>query len=475
MRTVQGSLEDNVLTVLVWSLQHSASVAIQCPPEIFSTRAYQKIAEKAHEFLQKYNEPPQAHIYDLLEPELERGDQGKFIGKILSAMDDLKDRLNIEYVLNELDRFIQTRQLSNAASAALDLLHDGDLEKAREVLLTPVEPPSQDNWVEFADAEGWFNQLEQKPDTIYTTGIEEFTNRGVKLHKKRMFLLIAPMKAGKSWFLTQVARTNLIEHRANVMHISLENPLDEVVQRYTQCFLGLTKDQATRLRTPMFHVAENGIVHFEYHEERDVASLAETGRLVIDNKLAPLRRRGRLRCFWFPSGTFSIGQMSSLLISQKALGFVPDVVILDYADLMQLDRSNIRTSTGWTYVALRGLAGTFDFALVTASQSNRISSTANLVTGNMVSEDWSKMGTVDTGVTYSQTEEEEELGIARLWVDACRTARQKWMCQIIQSYPTGQFCLDSVFMTRSWEEEMKRVTRKNSSNNTSVGDEVDDC
>jgi hypothetical protein len=76
--------------------------------------------------------------------------------------------------------------------------------------------------------------------------------------------------------------------------------------------------------------------------------------------------------------------------------------------------------------------------------------------GTHIAEDWSLLGTADTAVAYSQSAMERQINLARIYVEACRNAKDKWMAQIVQSYGTGQFCIDSVYMDKSVEDETAR-------------------
>jgi replicative DNA helicase len=97
-------------------------------------------------------------------------------------------------------------------------------------------------------------------------------------------------------------------------------------------------------------------------------------------------------------------------------------------------------------------------AVVAVTQGNRSSDNARTVTAGMVAEDWSKIGTADTVLTYSQTSEEKEIGLARVLVAAARDARDKYVVMISQSYATCQFCIDSVYMSKFVESEVDRMT-----------------
>ena len=77
---------------------------------------------------------------------------------------------------------------------------------------------------------------------------------------------------------------------------------------------------------------------------------------------------------------------------------------------------------------------------------------AKVVKDDMVAEDVSKIATADNVITYSQTEQERKLGLARLWVSNARNDEDKFMILISQCYAAGQFCLNSTLMLSDYEE-----------------------
>jgi hypothetical protein len=72
------------------------------------------------------------------------------------------------------------------------------------------------------------------------------------------------------------------------------------------------------------------------------------------------------------------------------------------------------------------------------------------VTGEHAAEDYSKIAISDAVITYNQTLSEKALGIARLFVTAGRNDEDKFNVIIKQSYPIGQFCLESRMMDRDY-------------------------
>ena len=89
---LKGSLEDNVLTMLAHSTEHAAMLTITVTSDLFSTRAYRKIAEKTITFIQTYNEPPGVHLRDILEDDLRRGEDGRLLARVHRHLGQVRDR-----------------------------------------------------------------------------------------------------------------------------------------------------------------------------------------------------------------------------------------------------------------------------------------------------------------------------------------------------------------------------------------------
>ncbi len=126
--------------------------------------------------------------------------------------------------------------------------------------------------------------------------------------------------------------------------------------------------------------------------------------------------------------------------------FVPDMIIVDYADLFHIDASRKREETGIIYQDLRGIAVDRGCAMVTATQSNRAAEDVRLVDLKHLAEDYSKAAISDNIITYNQTPEEHALGVARLFCAKGRNDEAFMQVLIAQAYGLGQFCLSNVRM-----------------------------
>ncbi len=141
-----ASLEDNVLTAICWSETLAPQIAAKVTVADFSTATYRKIAETALDFLQRHHRPGRVHIRDRLEDDIRRGSDGKFMDEILDEMEQrLAGELNEEFVLQELDRFLQIQRLHAAVNEISDFLTEGNLDEARRCWASVnVELPAED-------------------------------------------------------------------------------------------------------------------------------------------------------------------------------------------------------------------------------------------------------------------------------------------------------------------------------------------
>lgn len=457
---LKGALEDNILTLLVWSEQHSPRLAIELQADLFSTRAYQRIAERAITYIEQYARPPRAHIRDLLEDELRRADEGPLLGRTLAAMEELEAELQPEYVLEKLEEFVALRQLAMVISDAADAVHAGKLEEAREHLyaLNATLRPGWSVGTFLTDTDKSLSFLDRRDEDFFSSGIDLLDDRGVRPARKQLLLLIAAAKKGKSWALVEIGKRALL-HRKRVLHVSLENSEELTSQRYVQALFAMTSERVATIRVPVFKKDALGHCIDMQFDSRTPELLSSETRSKVARKLHGLKKRAPLLIKEFPTSTLTIGHLNSFLdMLERQQHFVPDIMLVDYPDLMAIDSAALRVDTGRLFRELRGIAVARNIAIAAVTQGNRSSADARVVSHTHVAEDWSKIGTADTILTYSQTASEHDLGLARIFVAAARGVRDKYIVMISQNYDTGQFCIDSVYHSKYVEQTVNRLT-----------------
>lgn len=260
-----------------------------------------------------------------------------------------------------------------------------------------------------------------------------------------------------------------------MVYITLEINEAQIAQRMIQSLFSVLRRKAkisvTRLRSDGI----GRLLHFDKEQLSGRLSLDDiTSRPLVEKKLGRLHGRENLIIKAFPTGALSVSALRSYLdLLERTSGFIPDMVVVDYPDLMKVDSKNYRIDLGALYRDLRGLAVENNVGVVCASQSNRTGASAKLITDIHAGEDFSKIATADTVLTYTQTVAERELGLARIFVSNSRVAdKDRFIVLISQSYPVGQFCLDSSLMSDSYLGLLEQASQQNGSGGEKEDDET---
>jgi hypothetical protein len=388
------------------------------------------------------------------------GDEGRFLKQTLGAIDKLAPDIDAVYVMSQLDLFIEERQLSNTLEQAMDLLAQGQIAEAKAAIHThPLTGSHISPGIWLHKPEESLSFLNAREDTeFFSTGIKVLDEGGVRPERKRAMMLIAPSNFGKSWFLINCGKQGIL-HGKKTLHISGEMAAEDIAQRYIQALYSMTANDVSNVRIPTFKRDEHGMftdIDFDVLEPKQLNS---SSRAAVAKKLRGLAARAHLKIIDFPTGELTLAQLDQRLdYLAKVEGFIPDQVLLDSPDNMALDSKNFRIDMGQNTTRLRGMCVRRNFALVTVSQGNRDSSSAKLVRGKHIAEDWSKVGTNDYILTGNQTEAEEKINLARIWVEKSRFTKKHYTALISQAYEVGQFCLDSIYMNVGASNEVKKLT-----------------
>jgi len=288
----------------------------------------------------------------------------------------------------------------------------------------------------------------------YLTGIPELDKVQIGPTYGELLMLMAPKGVGKSWWCVDLGRKCIMQG-ARVLHVTLEMSEDRVAQRYYQNFFALGK-RKEKFQIVEFELDRNEkLAGFEKHKHKVRMSL-DSPR--IERYLHRKQRNwgtklGKLMIKGFPTKSLSIPKLEAYLDSlEMNEKFIPNVLIIDYPDLMWLDKKDMRVSIGWTVEEIRGLLQKRHLCGIAPTQTNRKGWDAATVKGSMVADDASKFRTADQILIYSRTPAEAALGLARLYVEKNRNDKDDFFVIISQNYLTGQFVLSSVGMSSTYQD-----------------------
>jgi len=224
--------------------------------------------------------------------------------------------------------------------------------------------------------------------------LDDATRGGMEPGKLAMFM--GPTARGKTLALVNAAYSALAQGCV-VAHVTLEIDAQEVEARY----------DARAAQAPINSFVSGAV------DGKWARRIARAVRAVRKHASA------RLFIKEYSAGEATVRDLGAYLQAVRVeAGAIPDVVVVDYLDLLKhsgsADPEHTRFALADTTRALRTLAREHECAVWTASQTGRSSFAAQMIRPQDVAECIEKVNVADLIVGLCQTDSEKERGVARL-------------------------------------------------------------
>lgn len=458
------TLQEAVLAALCFDDKLGAIVAAQVKPGHFDD-PYRPLAVSALAYRKRYNRAPgRTQLNDMLTISTRGGaDNDSHARRILNRVTAEAEGLNFEYVANRVSDFIREQTLQAALIEAGERFSrggDGMVAEVEQLLHKALNFRGQtlDAGVFLNDPRA-LSFLDQADIPFISLGIPVLDELQIGPTPKEMILYIAPKGSGKTHFCVHVGRST-VAVRKRALHVSLEMSEERVAQRYMQNIFGVAKRREKILRVLFDYDELDRLDGFRIkHIEPRLTLRDKDIKKILRNKVKPWGTRlGKLVIKAFPTGALTVDQLDAYLeYLSSSEGFVPDVVVVDYPELMSL-KGELRHAIGANIIGLRGIAVSRNLAMVCPSQGGRAAINARQVTSTMVAEDVRKVDTADVVLTYSRTKAEERLNLGRLRVEHARNEEGGRTVLLSQSYATSQYVVRSAELQQAYWERLKEVT-----------------
>lgn len=286
----------------------------------------------------------------------------------------------IKYCTDEIEKFCKRKALEQAIIDAPAMIKSGDsakLEKTiRDALLLSLSKTVGLDYYA-APLDRLEDMLIQPPrcPTGFGEGFDTLIGGG--LARTEMILFTANSGGGKSIALANLA-INFSQAGLNALYISLELSESMIAQRFDQMLTGISsfawRDNYESIATSITKQAQNA------------------GSLVIHRMHV---------------GTSSLEIRSFLKEYELKFGFVPDLLVIDYLDLMganeKMSADNISEKDKRATEQLRDIGFDYNMYIATASQQNRTAIDAAQITQAHIAGGLTKINTVDVSVSILLT------------------------------------------------------------------------
>jgi replicative DNA helicase len=305
----------------------------------------------------------------------------KFYASIIST-----DRIeNSQYIKDSSIDFCRKQVLKGAMMKSVKLIKSSSFDEIQKVIEEALKLGTDNNFGHdfLKDFEDRYTITSRDPVSTGFERIDDICKGG--LGKSELGVVIAPTGAGKSMVLVHLG-SEALKQGKTVVHYTLELQDTVVGNRYDSCISGV-------------HLGD---------------LFASKNEVLTKIKDIP----GQLIIKEYPTKSASTETIKQHIERLRKRGIEPDMVIVDYADLLRPTRSSAekRFDLENTYEELRAIAQIYKCPVWTASQTNRSGLNAEVITMEAISEAFNKCFVADFICSLSRTVQDKQANKGRVFI-----------------------------------------------------------
>jgi len=368
-------------------------------PEFFDVKYLEFLCQKYFQYFNKYKcFPSMGLLVPIIKEDLAESDDSIMLDQIVDYLHRLKTSPNmgdLQYVKDKSLDFCKRQAFREALEKAVDLISTDKFESVVGLMKDAVAVglPSSVGHDFFEDAEARFVKSRRQ---CCPTGLERLDAKDILqggLGRGEIGVVTAATGVGKSHFLVALG-ANAMRVGKNVVHYTFE---------LTETAVGIRYD-SNLCNIPSNEVPDSKELIMSRYEKM------ELGRLIIKE---------------YPTGSASVNTIRNHLEKVMMKGFIPSLVVIDYADVMRSTRQfdSLRHELKLIYEELRNLSMDMNIPIWTASQSNRSGATSDVVGLENMSEAYGKAMVADVVLSLSRKPMEKDKGVGRLFIAKNRAGR----------------------------------------------------
>lgn len=381
----------------------------------------------------KYQKAPRKHIKQLFQRYAEKiqdEDQIALVEAFLSRLSKdyqaLAEEMNEKYLLDTASRYFERVALQRHADEIQAALENRDLDEARaKVTSFKSVDFSSTAWKDPFDRDmvkKVVSTFEDDPSIIRWGGaVGRFFARQFK--RGGFVAFQAPEKKGKSFWLLETVYLALKQRRKVLYYVIGDMSEEQALLRLYGRITRRPYDESADIKIPeTLKKQKEGpptVTHrSEYREKpttKEVLKAVEKLRQATASKELSLK----IRCV--PAYVVSVSEIEQEAKQFAKDGWVPDVIVIDYVDLVAPEphtkQQDLRHQINASWAVLRRISLELNCLVCTATQAAASSYDAKTIRKKDFSEDKRKNAHISGLIGLNQTAEEKLLGVYRVnWI-----------------------------------------------------------
>ena len=349
-------------------------------PKYFESDANNWIVNTVLEYHKEYKSSPTLEVIKVKTQEL---DHEVLKQQVIQHMKDAWKYIEAEdltFIKQQAIDFCKNQEIKKAILSSVELLKHGQYEEIKSKIDNALKSSGdKDIGHDYMTSieERYTDAVRDTKETPWEV-INDLTDGG--LGKGELAVFVAPAGIGKSWGLINIG-ANAIKKGMTVLHYTLE---------LNEAYVGLRYDSV------ITGIPNQNLKHYQSQVKDDLAKLK--GELIIKH---------------YPTKSVSViglrAHIEKCIMQDKK----PDVIIVDYADLLRGHGQEKRHELEGIYEDLRGMAGEYEIPVWTASQANRSALEEDVIDASKVSESYGKVMVADFILSLSRKVQDKLAGTGR--------------------------------------------------------------
>ena len=352
-------------------------------PEYFESESNSWILDIILGHFRTYKTPPTKDVLKVKVTEIEHDVLKVAVVEQLKEVFRYMESDDLSFVKDEILRFCKNQEIKHAIMDSVNLLKIGNYDEIKTKIDSAMKAGADTNIGHEYKSQVALRYNEAARHTI-TTGwdvVDDLMDGG--LAPGELGVVMAPAGIGKSWLLINIG-ANAIRNGKNVVHFTLELNENYVGQRYDSVITGIP--------------AQN----LKNHQED------------IENKMS--RISGELVIKYYPTKSVGVMALKAHIEKSSMLNKAPDLVIVDYADLLKVSAKDKHEALEELYEELRGMAGEYGVPVWTATQAGRAALEDDIIEADKIAASYGKVMVSDFIMSLSRKVQDKLSGTGRVHI-----------------------------------------------------------
>jgi len=379
--------QENLCQLILQDIEFADRIYEVLDINFLELKYLQVFVYKIKEYKEKYKTHPSIEIMKSIvraglnnENELVQKQVRDFFARMIAT--EVKD---VNYIQDTAIDFCRKQTLKRAILKSVDLLQRSSFDEIQKLINDSMHLGIANDYGHdyVKDFEKRFEFKARNPITSGWKEIDNICKGG--MGKGELGVVISPTGVGKSMVLVHLG-AEAVKLGKTVVHYTLELQETIIASRYDSCITGVSLGELSQYKDLIYESVKN-----------------VKGHLIIKE---------------YPTKSASTNTIRTHLAKLKQRGITPDMIIVDYADLLRpisfLKEKRMELES--IYEDLRAIAQENNCPCWTASQTNRSGLNAEVITMASISEAFNKCFVADFIFSVSRTAEDKNTNTGRIFI-----------------------------------------------------------